>query len=363
MKGMIKNQKYLLKVLLIIWLLLFLTACGGITPVTTSNIFNQDTGVGYDTIQEAIDAATDGQTIIVNPGTYHENILLSGRSITVQSSSPSNPAVVAATIIDGGGSGSVIIFTEGDTSTLTGFTIRNGDGTLGERHGGGIAIASSSPTIKGNTITGNTAGNGGGIHVSRDSFPIIENNIITQNIADVNGGGIGISYSSSPTIKNNSITNNTEGGISMYFKCSPTITGNIISGNTGDGGILMGYYCSPTIKGNTITGNATDHSGGGIAIYSGSFPTVTDNVIQDNKALDRGGGIYVSSDSGLYPSNIRPDGWGTGRENIPTGDPLAPAEGEVYVIAGNQFLGNQQDDPLKYGKGAHVYFQAIGSIL
>jgi parallel beta-helix repeat protein len=344
-------------------LLLFLTACGGITPVTTSNVHNQDTGVGYDTIQEAIDAATDGQTIIVNPSTYHENIIFSGQSITVQSSSPSNPAVVAATILDGGGSGSVVSFTEGDTSTLTGFTIRNGYATLGDRHGGGIVIAGSSPTIKGNIITGNTAKNGGGIYMDLNSFPVIENNFITQNTADANGGGIGISYSSSPTIKNNSITNNTEGGINIYSNCSPNIIGNTISGNTGDGGIMMGTNCSPIIKNNTITGNVSDYRGGGIDIYSGCFPTVMDNIIQDNKALDRGGGIYVSSDSGLYPSNIRPDGWGTGRENIPTGDPLTPAEGEVYVIAGNQFLGNEQDDPLKYGKGAHVYFQADSSIL
>lgn len=361
MKGMIKNQKYLLKVLLIILLLLFLSACGGITPVTTSNVYNQDTGVGYDTIQAAIDAATDGQTIIVNPGTYYENILFNGRSITVQSSSPSNPAVVAATIIDGGGSGSVVTFTEVDTSTLTGFTIRNGNATSSVTLGGGIFIASSSPTIKGNTITGNTAENGGGIYMHWNSFPVIENNIITQN--DAIGGGIGISYSSSPIIKNNSITNNTKGGISMYSSCSPTISGNTISGNTGRGGIMMGYYCSPNIINNTITGNATDYRGGGIDIYSGCFPTLTNNVIQENTASDRGGGIYVSSDSGLYPSNIRPDGWGTGRENIPTGDPLAPGEGEEYVIAGNQFLGNEQDNPLKYGKGAHVYFQADGSIL
>lgn len=49
-------------------------------------------------------------------------------------------------------------------------------------------------------------------------------------------------------------------------------------------------------------------------------------------------------------------GWGTGREKIPTGVPLVPAEGDVYIIAGNEFLGNKQGSPLDYTEGAHVYF-------
>ena len=70
----------------------------------------------------------------------------------MRSSDTANPAIVAATIIDGGGSGSLVNFIEGDTSTLKGFTIRNGN-RLG--YGGGIYIRESSPIITGNTITGN----------------------------------------------------------------------------------------------------------------------------------------------------------------------------------------------------------------
>lgn len=114
---------------------------------------------------------------------------------------------MAATIIDGGGSGSVVNFIEGDTSTLKGFTIRNRN-RLG--YGGGIYIRESSPVITGNTITGNKAEyGGGGISVNFNSFPTITNNTITYNNT-INGGGGGISvYDSSPTISNNTITGNT----------------------------------------------------------------------------------------------------------------------------------------------------------
>ena len=136
MKGMIKNHRCYFKFLLVILFFLFLSACGGggITPpvddeipVSTSKIYNQSTGVGYDTIQKAIDAAIDGQTIIVNPGTYHENIQLKGRRITLQSSRPNNPSVVAHHH-RWGQKNSVVTITGGDSSTLKGFTIRNGKG-------------------------------------------------------------------------------------------------------------------------------------------------------------------------------------------------------------------------------------------
>src|SRR5665648_178753 len=62
-------------------------------------VYNVDTGVDYSSIQVAIDAAVDGQTIVVCTGTYSENIVFDGRNIIVRSSDPSDPAIVAATII------------------------------------------------------------------------------------------------------------------------------------------------------------------------------------------------------------------------------------------------------------------------
>ena len=239
-------------------------------------VYNTDTGVDYDTIQEAIDAAQTGETIIVYPGTYDENILFNDKDITVSSTNPSDPAIVAATIIDGGGNDSVVRFTGGDISTLEGFTIQNGNAN----YGGGIFVYWSYPTITGNVITDNTANVGGGISMYY-SNPTINGNTITGNEADA-GGGIGLTHYS-----------------------TSTINGNYITGNMArlGGGFYMSYGY-PTITDNTITGNTTDYGGG---IYmTDSSPTIRDNHITFNTA-NLGGGIFVNSGSpiigGASPSD------------------------------------------------------------
>lgn len=367
--------------------LVFIAGCSG-APPTTPNIgqiaYNADTGIDYDTIQKAIDAAGSGETIIVYSGIYEEKIKFNNKNITVRSADPSDPDIVAATVIDGGGSGSVVQFLGGDESTLEGFTIRNGNSggygggifilssdpvitgntiTDNTAHlkGGGIFISFGDPTITGNTITGNTVTteDGGGIFMS-NSNPVITGNIITDNQAS-HGGGIYVDNNSSPAITGNTINDNKAikgGGINVDNKSSPTITGNTITNNetfSGWGGGICVYDSSPVITGNTITYNHAGH-GGGIYVYD-SNPTITGNTITYNHAgYGGGGGILVWQNSNLQPDNFRPAGWGTGRQNIPTGATLDPAQGEKYTIAGNEFLGNEHGIPINYTEGAHVYF-------
>src|SRR5215467_11246084 len=90
------------------------------------------------TIQAAINAANNGDTVLVSPGTYTENINFLGKAITVTSSN--GPKL---TIIDGGGVSSVVTFStnEGLSSVLSGFTLQNGNAmNTPEVEGGGIAI-------------------------------------------------------------------------------------------------------------------------------------------------------------------------------------------------------------------------------
>ena len=74
----------------------------------------------FDAIQEAIDAAIDGETIIVLPGLYAENINFLGKNITLRSTGPGNSTIVKGTTIDGS-----VTFrgTEDPNCTLTGFNI------------------------------------------------------------------------------------------------------------------------------------------------------------------------------------------------------------------------------------------------
>ena len=340
--------------------LVFIAGCSG-APPTTPNIgqiaYNTDTGIDYDTIQKAIDAAGSGETIIVYSGIYEEKIKFNNKNITVRSADPSDPDIVVATVIDGGGSGTVVQFVSGDESTLEGFTIRNGNSG---GYGGGIFILSSDPVITGNTITDNTAHlKGGGIFISFGDPTITGNTITGNTVTTEYGGGIFMS-NSNPTIADNTIAYNTAragNGIYVDNDSNPTITGNTIANNQtfyGWGGGISVYDSNPTITGNTITDNESGW-GGGIHVYD-SNPTITGNNITYNKANKGGGGILVKQISNLLPDDFRPAGWGTGRQNIPTGATLDPAEGEEYTIAGNEFLGNEHGTSLDYTEGAHVYF-------
>src|SRR5688572_3701698 len=94
----------------------------------------------YPTIQAAIVAAVDGDTVLVLPGTYVENIDFIHKGITVRSSGGA-----AVTTIDGNQAGTVVGFLGGEppTTLLEGFTVTNGLGTV--HPGGGIQCTSASP--------------------------------------------------------------------------------------------------------------------------------------------------------------------------------------------------------------------------
>jgi hypothetical protein len=266
------------------------------------------------TIQAAINAATNGQTVLVAPGTYKENVNFYGKAITVTSSGgPSE------TIIDGGSNGTVVTFAngEGAGSVLNGFTIQNG---LSEFGAGGIQITGASPTITANVITKNRAGSGLGIYINGGS-PLIQDNVSTANNSQYGdgggGGGVlvegGQTTVASPKIIGNTITNNgvasggSGGGIAVGYFSNPTIQGNLISGNTAyndGGGISVDDYGGAILSENIITSNLAlaGGSGGGLYLASpqGTTITVVSNTIAANTASDQTSGIYVSGFSQLY---------------------------------------------------------------
>jgi hypothetical protein len=186
------------------------------------------------TIQAGIYAAVDGDTVLVAPGTYVENIDFLGKAITVMSEQGAE-----VTIIDGGQAGSVVSFQngEGPDSVLEGFTITNGTGNLFHSPyslGGGICCFAS-PMIKKNVITHNSAIYGGGVFCNNG---IIKENTIKENIAGYHGGGISTTGDSS-TIAYNTIVSNDSlwdgGGIFCGNYSKAQVFNNIISGNGCEG--------------------------------------------------------------------------------------------------------------------------------
>jgi predicted outer membrane repeat protein len=274
----------------------------------------------YPTIQAAIDAASNGDTVIVSNGTYtgegNKNLDFNGKAITVQSEN--GPGY---TIIDCENSGRGFYFhsEEGNDSILSGFTITNGNVTPG----GGIMITNSSPTVENCIINANSSStHGGGVFISNSS-PIISNCTISDNEAPFYGGGLFIGHSISspgpipnPTIINCKITGNlgVAGGGIYSVDSLPEILNSTISNNTSSSGGAVqfahyNYNFNPILSNciiarNTATSTSTLLGGG--AIYSTTNLTITNCTIVYNEAVSAGGGIYGYSGINILNSII----WG-----------------------------------------------------
>jgi len=270
----------------------------------------------YLTIQAGINAAVNGDTVLVADGTYkgtgNKDLDFNGKAITVQSENgPEN------TIIDCENDGRGFYFHsgEGNNSVVSGLTITNGwahtflySGNGGgieilnsspsiinciiimnkaDLYGGGIYCNSASPIITNCTVSQNTCTNGGaGIYLN-ESFPNIDNSTINENGTTNGSAGIQCNYSS-PSISNSNINKNSGVGIYCYFS-SPTIINCNINENL-SGGIYL-YESSPNISGTTINFNQNNTDGGGIYCFNSS-PTMSNSIIKGNESAGRGGGIY-----------------------------------------------------------------------
>ncbi len=257
---------------------LLITLITSTFPAIAQTTWTVDQGGGGDflTIQEGIDAAADGDTVLVADGIYtgigNKNLDFGGKPITVKSRNGPEYCIV-----DGEGEGTGFYFhtSEGPSSLLEGLTIRNFNAS-------GIRIAQSDPTISKCTIIGNTTNlRGGGIeingHPSWHASPLIKDCIIRNNSAMHGGGGL-LVYECSPTIVNCDISFNYAeryGGAGMtLYTGSPVILNCSIIGNTanadicGDpllchaGGVLVDMYwggVGPNISNSIVWGNTPEN--------------------------------------------------------------------------------------------------------
>jgi hypothetical protein len=245
----------------------------------------------YPTIQQGIDAATDGDTVLVDTGIYTENLYFNSKKITVASHflTSYDTSYISKTIIDGNQMGSVVTFNQGEdsTSVLAGFTITNGF----SNHGGGVHCSEASPVLRDIVVKHNEAGyEGGGIYLFESEAHIV-NSRITSNVVETAGGGI-ICFYSNPVLENVYIADN---------------YAHILSG-----GIHL-EYSSPVLINSQITGNSSDRSGG-LGSYTLSYPLLLNVTISNNSAtLYRGGGMDLSNSEVVLTNVIM---WGNTPEEI-----------------------------------------------
>ena len=230
------------------------------------------------TIQAGIDAAADGDTVLVADGLYtglgNVNLDFKGKSITVKSVSSAEKCIIdcqKANQTRG------VVFKNRETkeAIFGGFTIKNGNFKGG--NGGGIYCFDASPTIVSCILMENVAEAGAGIFCE-DAFAIISNCLIINNQAK--GGG----------------------GIQSHHG-SPTITGSQITGNSAEtGGGLFFTQSSVVVTNTVISGNRADY-GGGILCWSDSLLFLHSSTIDGNIAM-YGGGIFCSDSDSMLVNSI-----------------------------------------------------------
>lgn len=266
----------------------------------------------YATIQAGIDAAVDGDVVLVSPGTYAENIDFQGKAIAVRSDQgPENTA------IDGGGTtnGSIgVMFHSGEDygSVIEGFTITNCENAVSYGVPGATGPPyppSASPVIIKNILYDNHYGIHGYVNYQTKAVePYIARNIIDANYCGIHLDGQANAYGGvNAIIRNNTIVNNSYCGIKLRMHQSlPTINANIIAGN-GNG---IGFTYTTLLEErkalvwyNNIWGNDTN--------FSAESSAVDMNGIQGNISADP---LFADSSSRDYHLL-------TGSPSIDTGDP------------------------------------------
>jgi uncharacterized repeat protein (TIGR01451 family) len=246
-------------------ILILLVGCDGAATTWTVN--------PGESIQSAINNAAAGDTILVQSGTYYENVIVYEAPLTLQGVDTGG----GLPVVDAGGSGSAITLVT-DGCTLRDFVARNSSSS-------GIQVASSYNTVTGNTATGFAIG----IDIDSPSLGG-GGNTISANTATGNGDGIYLGSS-----RGNSITGNTASGNNQGIRLASSSNSNTISSNTATGNTNYGIYLSSS-SGNNITGNtATGNSYAGIGLYSSSNGNnITGNTATGNTNY----GILLDTSSG-----------------------------------------------------------------
>jgi predicted outer membrane repeat protein len=281
-------------------LLVLASACQATTYVVRPD------GTGdFPTIQEAIEAAVDGDIVELTDGTFSgggegQNVNFLGKSITLRSQS-GNAAlcIILREDIDA----PVVKFSSGETeSTVLERVTIQGAYLMGA--GGGISCRyGSSPTIRGCIIRGNRAVFGAGIYCGEAASPVIVGCTISDNTAGIppypgSGGAICLDRGPSVTIIDCLLSENEAGGSGGAIHCYQT---NLVAVDCRVlGNILGALYCASStveISNCEITGNS-GHEGTALRCL-GSSITIAGSTISGNDSWYTAGGIEVREDSAI----------------------------------------------------------------
>jgi hypothetical protein len=346
------------------------------------------------TIQAGINAASDGDEVVLAQGEYFENIDLLGKAITVRSTDPIDPQVVAATIINGGEAGTVVTCDNGEDplTVLEGLTITHSKGGMGigirissssptvrrcvvsynesnssSPFGGGMSVVNGSPQVLACTFHGNIASRGAGIHHSGGNLAVT-GCTFTNNLAwgmPAYGGALCVA-GGTVIVMGSTFTDNqaydacaAEGG--AIYGCGGTVelyvcwfySNRTSSGPCGGGDYNIGgaIRCVSLVSGCTFADNDSDDAGGAIltggvvrdstftgntSAYAGAIAVtgpVTNCTFTDNYSWEWGTEGVMSTNRAVVNCTF------TGNSSHRGG-----AIGEATTVVNSLFVANEAED-------------------
>jgi parallel beta-helix repeat protein len=334
-------------------------------------VSNERTKVGSSSLQQAIDAAAAGDTLVVKGTCFGASLIT--KDLTLHG--VSNKQFGVATLDGGGNSADTVLSVSAldyVTVAISGLTITHGgiggifaDGyvgssisltrtTVSDNNGSGIDGFQATVTLTDSTVSGNAAS---GITGDRVVFGLLRSNVtdnggfgigsgrsfvsVADSTVSGNGlGGIASGLDGTVYISGSTVSGNHGPGIDLD-DASVSLTNSSVSGNTtsGSGGGIDAFEGSGVLTNSTVTGNTAGQNGGGINMTPGSF-TLNNSTVSGNTAGANGGGIYltgVDSDLTLTDSTVSGN-------TATSGGGIFNDLGSVTLSGTNTFFNNVPED-------------------
>jgi hypothetical protein len=315
---------------------------------------------GAHPIQQALERAQRGDTVLVEAGDFEERIVLPS-GVTLRSRDGA-----ASTRILGDLKGPVVLVRDADSLTrMEGFTVTRGRGTLlpGMRHeggggllawraavrlrdnifldnqlevgsgaGGGVALWESPAVLERNSFQGNGANWGGAVYARACSLVVLRDNHFVHNHADAQGGAVHLDHRTCGVLEGNVLEQNDAGwggAVSLGPLTRVEVRRNTMVANraTQWGGAMFMVDCRALVAHNLFAENNSDYNGGGLVAGKAAYPDLRCNLGWHNVPQN----FYASDSTEVpgYPDQLVAD---PGMCNFLTGDfhprPGGPADRE-----------------------------------
>jgi len=285
-------------------------------PAAAVVIVDHAGGGDYDNIQAGVDAASEGDTVLVYPGTYDgpgdHDIEFGAKNVVLRS----RDGAVATIIHNAYGAGHRLLrFFDGGQDTtcvVDGFTLKHGS-IVGATDSGGGAISVDGvsnppgPKFVNLVIEYNYGWHGGGVYVNSPedaARPVFRSCVFRGNTATNNGGAIYCGTGAEPrvydcTFEDNESASGMGGGVHCNLRSDAEVARCLFDGNTAGarGGALSAWRSDIVVTECTLVGNSSQDVGGAVSCRGDCSPLFSNLTVARSSANGEGGAVWVMDES------------------------------------------------------------------